>query len=126
MIGLQISMYVQLFILPIITLIVGIIANNNPPKEINGFRGYRTALSKSSQEAWDYANMRSSQIMIKGSIISLIVGAVVLAVYLIAKLSPLNAVFAVVIVTVMMVQLLIIIIPNISIEKELRDEVYKK
>lgn len=126
MIGLQISMYVQLFILPVITLIVGIISKKNPPKEINGFRGYRTALSKSSQEAWDYANMRSAQIMIKGSLIALAIGAVVLAVYLIAKLSPLSAVFGAVVVTVMMVQLIIIIIPNRLIEKELRDEVYKK
>lgn len=126
MTGLQITMYAQLFILPVITLIVGIISKNNPPKEINGFRGYRTALSKSSQEAWDYANMRSAQIMIKGSIISLVLGAVVLAVYLIAKMSPLNAVFGALTIVVLMVQLVIVIIPNRSIEKELRDEVYKK
>lgn len=43
-------------IIPITMIIIGIIFENHPPKEINYVYGYRTKRSMASQEAWDLAH----------------------------------------------------------------------
>lgn len=43
-------------LLPVCMFLVGRLWQKNPPKEINGIYGYRTARSMKSKEAWDYAH----------------------------------------------------------------------
>ena len=42
--------------IPVIMIVVGKVFTKHPPKDINGFYGYRTKRSKASQEAWNYAH----------------------------------------------------------------------
>lgn len=48
----------------IVFIIAGIFSLIKPPKKINPFYGYRTKLSRKSQEHWDYAQPYSSKMMI--------------------------------------------------------------
>lgn len=57
----------------IILIVVGFILLKYPPKEINSLYGYRTEKSMKSQEAWDFAQIFSSKLMIKaGSFLSVV------------------------------------------------------
>lgn len=47
----------------VIITIVGIITKMYPPKKINPYYGYRTARSKSSQAAWDFAQKYAGHLM---------------------------------------------------------------
>jgi len=57
------------FLILLLTALSFIIAGHymyrKPPKKINNIYGYRTKRSKSSQEAWDFAQNFSSQWMVK-------------------------------------------------------------
>ncbi len=48
-------MTISAFLVPVIMIIFGIVLVKNPPKSINGVYGYRTRMSKKSQETWDFA-----------------------------------------------------------------------
>lgn len=113
-----------LLLVPVINIIVGIISKKNPPKEINRIRGYRTSLSMASQEAWDYANMRMSELMIKIGLCSLIVSVILGAILFFIKMNI--DVVSIIVVIVVIVQALVLMLPIRTIEKELREEVYKK
>lgn len=43
-------------LLPVIMIVMGRLWQKNPPKEINGLYGYRTARSMKSKESWDFAH----------------------------------------------------------------------
>ena len=45
-------------LIPIITIIFGVVLKFKPPSKINSFYGYRTIRSMNSQKAWDYAKGR--------------------------------------------------------------------
>lgn len=49
----------------LLTLSAGFLMLKKPPKKINPFYGYRTRLSMSSQENWDFAQVYSSKEMIR-------------------------------------------------------------
>lgn len=62
-------------------IILGMVMKRYPPKEINDFYGYRTSRSKVSQEAWDFAQVYSSELIIwvgfyngLGAVLGLFVG----------------------------------------------------
>ena len=122
--ALNIVMYIVLFILPITALLSGLSAKNNPPKTINGIKGYRTALSMESQEAWDYANSRMADLFLKNSVYMLAIGIVGAVILLVTKSDYTNVRFTVVIIVVMIIQTLMMTIPMGTIESELRDKVY--
>ena len=46
-----------------------------PPRQINGFYGYRTTRSRKSQEAWDFAQKYSAKMMTVLGLVTLIVAA---------------------------------------------------
>jgi len=58
----------------IIFILVGFILTKYPPKEINSLYGYRTSKSMKSQEAWDFAQIYSSKLMVKSGVFLSIVG----------------------------------------------------
>lgn len=125
MVAVKITTYATLFLVPVITYIIGINVKKNPPKEINKIKGYRSALSMASQEAWDYANGRLGELMLKGSLYSLIAGVIGLIILLIINLPTDAILFPILISAVMLIQAVVMIIPTTRIEKELREEVYK-
>ncbi|MGL4450176.1 MAG: SdpI family protein [Sarcina sp.] len=54
-------------------IIAGIMAKKKSPTKISERTGYRTKRSKSSQEAWTFANNLASKMYIVGGIVGLIV-----------------------------------------------------
>ena len=57
-------------------LVVGIVFWKYPPKKINEFYGYRTTLSRKSQEAWDFAQRYGAKLMTMFGLAALVVAAV--------------------------------------------------
>ena len=53
--GFWMFMTMSAFLVPVIMIIFGIVLVKNPPKSINGVYGYRTSMSRKSQETWDFA-----------------------------------------------------------------------
>lgn len=53
--GFWIFMMLMNVMMPGLMIIFGRIFMKHPPKNINGFYGYRTKRSRASQETWDYA-----------------------------------------------------------------------
>ncbi len=49
----------------VLFLLVSIMILKFPPKKINGWYGYRSTSSMKSQERWDFAQIYSSQLMLK-------------------------------------------------------------
>jgi uncharacterized membrane protein len=58
----------QLLLIPSITgpifMVMGMIMKKFPPRQINGFYGYRTSSSMKSQDRWDFAQAYSANEMI--------------------------------------------------------------
>ena len=70
-------LFVCVLICPVIAAVAGFIMMKNPPKEINDTVGYRTKRSKSSQEAWDFANVYSGRNTMIYGLVSLVISGVV-------------------------------------------------
>ena len=49
-------MTVSNLILPVLMIVLGKVFMKKPPKQINGFYGYRTRRSMKNQAAWDFSN----------------------------------------------------------------------
>jgi len=49
----------------LIFIVMGFIMSKKPPKEINGFCGYRTPRAMKNQKNWDYAQVYSAKVMMK-------------------------------------------------------------
>ena len=68
----------HLFFLPtligLIVFVISIVSKIFPPKTINALYGYRTEKSMLSQEAWDFAQKYSSNLMSKASLVLILVG----------------------------------------------------
>jgi len=60
----------------LVYLIVGWYMKNHPPQKINGLYGYRTKRSKKSQENWDFAQIYSSNELMKAGVYMLILGLI--------------------------------------------------
>ena len=69
------------FVVPLLMTVIGVVWLKKPPKKINSWYGYRTNLSTSSQEAWDFANRHCATIFIKVGIVMLAVSTVILILY---------------------------------------------
>lgn len=68
----RMNFFNPLFIIPIITgplvLVVFLITRQFPPKKINSLYGYRTRRSMANTEAWQFAQVYSTKLMIKSMI----------------------------------------------------------
>ena len=56
--------FIILTIVGVTFLLISVFLMKYPPKEINGFYGYRTSRSMQTIEAWDFSQRYSSKIMI--------------------------------------------------------------
>lgn len=125
MIGIKIIVCLTFLIVPVLTYIIGRKVKKNPPKQINKVVGYRTALSMSSQEAWDYANGRLGVLMIKGALYSFIIAIIGTIVTLLINVPIESIAFTIIISVIILVQVVCMMTPTFTIEKELKNEVYK-
>lgn len=73
-------------ILPLVTMIMGFILWKNPPGINNGF-GFRSRLSKSSEEAWYYAQRYSGKMLVYVSIPTLVISALLCGICLALKIG---------------------------------------
>ena len=63
----------MLLLIPAVMIVVGVVFLKRPPKRVNGFYGYRTARSMSSQEAWDFAHRACGRLWLGcGAVVGLI------------------------------------------------------
>ena len=69
--GFFIAMFVCNLLMPLIMLIGGYCMYKNPPKEINGFVGYRTTMSKKNKDTWTFAHDYCGRLWIKLGLILL-------------------------------------------------------
>lgn len=110
-----------LFIIPILTgpivVIIMLLAKKFPPKKINSLYGYRTRKSMASQEAWDYAQIYSTNIMIKSMLIYTLSSSLVIII------PDMNIVINLFLALTFM--LIFIITPIIKTENELKKRFYK-
>ena len=79
----SIFFYIMGSLLAAAPLIAGIILKIRPPKNINGIYGFRTKLSTSSQEAWDYSQKVCANSLLIYSTPALLLWGAVLALSLI-------------------------------------------
>lgn len=70
-------LYLHLFFGPLF-LVIAFLFRHYPPKTINALYGYRTGSSMKSQERWDFANQRSSELMFRLALLMLLVEAITL------------------------------------------------
>jgi len=103
------------FVPLLVIAITGLYVKNNPPKKINSLYGYRTKRSMKSKEAWDFAQVYSSDLLFSWSL----AGMVGLALQI--WLSPANGVTSVTI-TSMIVLVLICGGVMYFTEKELKEK----
>ena len=64
------------YINTLILTVVGVVFWMCPPKKINEFYGYRTARSRKSQEAWDFAQRYSAKLITMFGLAALVVTAI--------------------------------------------------
>lgn len=105
-------------IIPVLMVILGKIFRDNPPKEINNVKGYRTRRSMASQEAWDYANRLMGRIQF-------IVGLCLLLLSVIAHLFFIKASLSVISIetfVLVMFQTVVLVLSNIPVEKSLKEK----
>lgn len=76
--------YITAIIIPIFSIICGLVTKKFPPRKINSFYGYRTTKSMKNDENWQAAQKYMSVFFIKYSIASLTMGILLSAVCLIA------------------------------------------
>ena len=70
--GFFIAMFVCNLLMPLMMLIGGYCMYKKPPKEINGFVGYRTAMSKKNKATWTFAHDYCGRLWIRLGFIILI------------------------------------------------------
>lgn len=70
--GFYIFLFLCNLLIPLIMLIAGYSMYKNPPKEINGIVGYRTAMSKKNKDTWAFAHNYCGKLWMKSGVILLI------------------------------------------------------
>ena len=66
--GFFIAMFLCNLLMPSIMVIAGYCMYKNPPKEINGLIGYRTAMSEKNKDTWAFAHDCCGKLWIKSGI----------------------------------------------------------
>lgn len=105
-------------IVPLMMVILGKIYKDNPPKEINNVKGYRTRRSMASQEAWNYANKLMGKIQFTVGLCMLIVSVIVHLLFLNASLNAIS----IETVALVLVQSLVLVLSNVPVEKSLKEK----
>lgn len=103
-------------ILPITIITIGLILTKKPPKKINDFYGYRTEMSMKNQRTWDYAHRYCGKLW-------MIFGAVLIALsacFLYLYRNASNKDLSTVVLTIIALQMIVMILSVILVEKSLR------
>lgn len=103
-------------LIPLVMVIFGAIFTRRPPKNINGFYGYRTRRFMESPEAWRYAHQVFGQTWMRWGTILLLA---TLTLFLILRSQPENAVGAGMVIC--LVQLVVMFLAMLPTERALRD-----
>lgn len=111
-------------IIPIIMVVVGVITKAKPPKEINHIYGYRTKLSMSSQAAWDYANAKLGELFLKWGIGMTVVSVIVVIIYMMTLGGSGVLTATITMCVIMIIQILVMMVPILIIEKNLKSGNY--
>ncbi len=114
--GFFIAMFVCNLLMPSIMLIGGYCMYKKPPKEINGFVGYRTAMSKKNKDTWTFAHDYCGRLWIKLGFIILIPTILVQIPFVHSSDDAVGIVALI----VEMVQLAVLIGSIVSVEKALK------
>lgn len=113
-----IACFLGVLVIPVVIIILGKIFRDNPPKEINGIKGYRTKRSMASQEAWDYANRLMGKIYFIVGICLLAVTVIVHCLFF--KAQPIA--IAIETFALVTVQSVAIALCSIPVEKSLKEK----
>lgn len=108
---------VGILIIPIVTIVLGKTFRDNPPKEINGTRGYRSRRSMASQEAWDFANRLMGKIYFIAGLCLLPISIVVHLFFMKSSIMTMykETIFAV------LAQAVLVVMCSIPVERSLKE-----
>lgn len=70
-------MIYEIFIIPLLTILVGYLMYKYPPKKINFFIGYRTYKSMKNKEIWEFSNKYCGKLLIIIGIIMLVITSLI-------------------------------------------------
>lgn len=98
-------------LVPLLMIVFGRISMKRPPKKINGFYGYRTAMSMKNQETWEFAHKHSGKIWFTCGCVAL-PATVLLMLLALGKPMEFVAVFAVVVLSAQVILLITSIFPT--------------
>lgn len=73
-----IFMFIMSLLIPLVMIIIGAVFIKRPPKKINGIYGYRTRMSRKSQETWDFAHLFSGRIFFRMGIVMIVPSVIVM------------------------------------------------
>lgn len=107
------------FILPITFLIFGFIYSKHPPKKINSYSGYRTAMSMKNYETWTFAHKALGRILLLIGVLFLL-GAIVTSLLVICDCEI--EIILVISTIEVYVQLVSFLISCLLVEKTLKKE----
>lgn len=68
--------HVTCFIIPALSLVMGLLLCFNPPRNINRWWGYRSRRSMSNQQVWDYAQKQAGMWQLRFFILHLLLGII--------------------------------------------------
>ena len=110
----------EIFIIPVLMILVGIIMFKYPPKKINFFVGYRTVNSMKNKEIWDFSNKYCGKLF---TIVGLIMLIVTCVVFILFNLKIINYTENILLIIVIL-QVGMILLSGLLVEKKVRN--YKK
>lgn len=106
-----------IFIIPLITIIVGTSMKKSVPKKVNDIWGYRTSMSMKNEETWKFAQSYCGKLWLKLGIITTIVS--IIAVSILINLS--EDIFEKVTYILIIVQTIVLVISVFVVEKALKN-----
>ena len=110
----------NIFLIPVLMILVGIIMFKYPPKKINFFVGYRTVNSMKNKERWDFSNKYCGKLF---TIVGLIMWIVTCVVFILFNLKIINYTENILLIIVIL-QVSMILLSGLLVEKKVRN--YKK
>lgn len=114
--GIIIVLFLCNLLIPAIMILAGFFMLKFPPKDINGFMGYRTTMSKKNKDTWDFAHRYCGKLWFILGII-LLIPSVAIQVPMIPQGESFFGNFTLILEGIQLVVLLLTIIP---VEKALK------
>ena len=116
-------MTVSNLILPVLMIVLGKVFMKKPPKQINGFYGYRTRRSMKNQAAWDFSHLYCGKLWRKMGWFMLPVSMIVMIPAFGKSDDIVGAVGGVVVTAECMVMLVSILLTEKALAKQFDEEI---